>query len=349
MRDIRQTFSTDKEFSDYFKSLKWTEGITGRRPNLLNDECMKIILADKLDTRFLASLLAAIIRTDVKSIEILDVSAKRRYLSDREIYFDILANIDGTIVNIEVQLAYQKYFDLRSFWQISSIFSDNANVIYNDLVKEGKTRIRHDEFLGRLPKVICINLCGFNIDKDDADYFWHFGMVDLNRRDRRIVPEAEIIFLELPKFKRLFENTEIAAIDNPLDIWLYFFVLCDTKEKLEEFLSLHKELFTEYEEKIEEVSTMPDFVTRYNQSLINNIVFMTPAEELEYLQEALAANKCVCQVKNTAFGLEKIQHPSTPNRRKSSFFSLGVMTKASQSSCDAMPRLRIAVVEPFGL
>ena len=50
-------------------------------------------------------------------------------------------------------------------------------------------------------------------------------------------------------------------------------------------MSAHGGLYREYERKIEEVSAMPDFVTSYNESLINSIVFMTPAEELEYLEE----------------------------------------------------------------
>ena len=33
---------------------------------------------------------------------------------------------------------------------------------------------------------------------------------------------------------------------------------------------------------------MPDFVTSYNESLINTIYFMTPAEELETLKDTIA-------------------------------------------------------------
>ena len=32
LKDIRSTFSSNKEFKEYFAAQKWTEGIGGRRP-----------------------------------------------------------------------------------------------------------------------------------------------------------------------------------------------------------------------------------------------------------------------------------------------------------------------------
>ena len=117
---------------------------------------MKIILADKNDTRFLASLIAAVIDKAM---------AARHFVDDRQVYFDILAKVDGIYVNFEIQLSYQKYYDLRCFWHISSIFYDNANTAYFGMKGEGKTKIGHNEFFEKMPKLTSINFCGFNIDK----------------------------------------------------------------------------------------------------------------------------------------------------------------------------------------
>jgi hypothetical protein len=248
---------------------------------------MKIILADKSDTKFLAFLLAAVMGCGVNDIEILDVKIEKKFLFDRHIYLDILAKVEGALINFEVQLTYQKYFDLRCFWQLSAIFQNNANMVHQDMKKSGLTRISHDEFFEKLPKTVSISFCGFNIDKDDPDYIWRFGLVDLERMDRRMVPEVEFYLIELPKFKKLFDNTDAADLKTPLEKWLYFFVMCDTKEKLERFLDLNEDIFKEYENKIERVSQMLDFLDRYTMNMYDLVEFMTPAEELEYFKTKL--------------------------------------------------------------
>ena len=125
---------------------------------------------------------------------------------------------------------------------------------------------------------------GFNIDAADPHYVWRMGLADLERKDRRMLSGVEIILIELPKFKRLFEHADVNELQTPLEKWLYFLIMCNTKEKLERFLSVNPAYFSEYESKIERVSTMDDFTVRYRKSLVNTIEFMTPAEELEYFK-----------------------------------------------------------------
>ena len=170
--------------------------------------------------------------------------------------------------------------------------------MYFELKSGGKTKINHNEFFEKIPKLISINFCGFNIDKDDPGYKWRFGLVELERESRRMVPEVEIYFIELPKFKRRYETARVEELNDPLDKWLYFFVLCDTKEKLEKFINLNKGLFDEYEEKIERVSEMQEFVERYRSSLTNTIIFMTPAEELDEMKSELEIKNKEIEAKN---------------------------------------------------
>ena len=100
--------------------------------------------------------------------------------------------------------------------------------------------------------VVSINFLGFFVDEEAPQYLWEFGFVEKRKLSYTMVKEVEIYFIELPKFKKLFEDVEPEQLSNDLEKWLYFFVLCYNKDKLNAFLQDTKdEVFLENEKKIE--------------------------------------------------------------------------------------------------
>ena len=113
--------------------------------------------------------------------------------------------------------------------------------------------------------------------------------MDVTRLNRTAVSENEIFFIELPKFRSLNADKGPAELTTQLDYWLYFFVMCDDKAKLENFLDNRERIFLEYENHIEEASRQMDFITRYENSIFFMLesMIMTPAEERDFYKEEL--------------------------------------------------------------
>jgi hypothetical protein len=288
IKDIRSTFSKDKEFSKYFASRRWTQGLHGRRPNLLSDVAFKHIIGDVFGKEFLAALVAAALGKKVSGVEILSTHVKAfSYLFDRQVWLDILANVGGVYTNIEIQLLLEKYYDLRCFLQTCAIMSNASNDIYQAMKTEGETKIRHDDLFSKIPKFISINFLGFYVDEADAGYRWDFIFRDKTRPERSAIPEVEIIFIELPKFWKQFRSASSKDMKTDLERWLYFYVMCDERGKLEDFLDHNDKIFLKYEERIEEVSKMENFVERYENSTFFKLMamVMTPEEERDSYKE----------------------------------------------------------------
>ena len=98
MKDIRETFSIDKNFTAFFASQKWSDGIQGRRPNLLNNEAFQYMMGRKFDYDYAAALIAAVLSKNVSSVEVLDTTVKTPELMDRPMTLDLLVMLDGQLV-----------------------------------------------------------------------------------------------------------------------------------------------------------------------------------------------------------------------------------------------------------
>ena len=247
------------------------------------------MMGRKFDYDYAAALIAAVLSKNVSSVEVLDAAVKTPELMDRPMSLDLLVMLDGQLVNVEIQLLYEKFYDLRCFMQLCALLQDRLHTMYQDMKGAGRKKIRHDTIYGQLPKVISINILGFYIDKEDPNYLWQFKFVDVKRLNRTAVSEIEIFFIELPKFRSLNADKGPAELKTQLDYWLYFFVMCDDKVKLENFLDNRERIFLEYENHIEEASKQMDFITRYENSIFFMLesMIMTPAEERDFYKEEL--------------------------------------------------------------
>ena len=225
MKDIRSTFSSDKEFTVQFAAQKWTEGIEGRRPNLLSDVAFQYMMGKNINYNYAAALIAAVLEKDASNVEILDTVVKTPELMDRPLILDLLVMLDGQLVNVEIQLLHEVFYDLRCFMQMSALLQDRLHSTYQELKSAGRKKIRHDTIYGQVPRAISINFLGFYVDKGDPSYFWQFKFIDVRRLNRFAVPEVEMFFIELPKFYRMYADKRITDLNTPLDHWLYFFVM----------------------------------------------------------------------------------------------------------------------------
>jgi len=119
---------------------------------LLWDEAFKRIFGNKNETAYLIRLLAAVLDKQVNAVEVLDVKVDGpRMLNDRQVYLDVLARVDGELVNVEVQLRLERYYDFRCFWHLCALMHEAVNSLYQQWKREGKSSIRHDELYGQLP------------------------------------------------------------------------------------------------------------------------------------------------------------------------------------------------------
>jgi len=270
-----------------FAAQKWTEGIEGRRPNLLSDVAFQYMMGKNSNYNFAAALIAAVLEKDASNIEILDTVVKTPELLDRPLILDLLVMLDGELVNVEIQLLHEIFYDLRCFMQMCALLMDRLHTTYQELKSAGKTKIRHDTIYGQVPKAISINFLGFYVDKSDPFYLWQFKFVDVRRLNRIAAPEIEMFFIELPKFFQMYADKCITDLKTPLERWLFFYVMCFDKQKLKDFLDNSEGLFMEYEKQIEDASRQMDFITRYENSIFYLIesMIMSPAEERDSYRE----------------------------------------------------------------
>jgi replicative superfamily II helicase len=109
-----------------------------------------------------------------------------------------------------------------------------------------------------------------------------------------------MIFIELPKFWKMFSADAPKEMETDLDKWMYYYVMCDDQLKLEDFLSKNDAVFQEYEEKVEEAAKMQTFIQRYESSPFHKLMsmLMTPEEEMEMVKSELEKTKKELEAKD---------------------------------------------------
>ena len=125
---------------------------------------------------------------------------------------------DGTVVNLEIQVAKQEYMGRRSLYYWSRL--------YNEL-KSG-------EEYTELKRTVTINILDFNLfeKKKYPSYHSCFGVYDL-KTGNQLTMDCELHFLELPKWhlKKVKET-------NRLERWLSYFSKKTSLQELEEIAML---------------------------------------------------------------------------------------------------------------
>ena len=136
---------------------------------------------EKIIAAFISDLLE-IPRQDIKAIYINNVELAPEYLDQKFSRLDIKMDVNGKIVNIEMQVNREPAFKERTLFYWAKLYSEE--------LKTG------DEY-GELKQTICINIINFDLFDCD-DYHSHFRILE-NERNELLTDKFAIHFFELKK------------------------------------------------------------------------------------------------------------------------------------------------------
>ena len=183
----------------------------------MNDALFKNIFAKNNDITL--SLINSVFEFQgsdlISDIEFIDRNLDADEEDGKESRLDLLGRSpDGTIINLEIQVAKQEYMGRRSLYYWSRL--------YNEL-KSG-------EEYTELKRTVAINILDFNLfdKKTYPNYHSCFGVYDI-KTGNKLTSDCEIHFLELPKW-----HLKSVKETNRLERWLSYFSKKTTVKELEE-------------------------------------------------------------------------------------------------------------------
>ena len=189
--------------------------------NRMNDALFKNIFAQNSDITL--SLINSVFEFQgtalITDIEFIDRNLDAEEDDGKESRLDLLGRSpDGTVINLEIQVAKQEYMGRRSLYYWSRL--------YNEL-KSG-------EEYTELKRTVTINILDFNLfeKKKYPSYHSCFGVYDL-KTGNQLTSDCELHFLELPKW-----NLKTVKETNRLERWLSYFFKKTTVAELEEIAML---------------------------------------------------------------------------------------------------------------
>ena len=137
---------------------------------------------------FISDLLE-IPRKDIKAVYIDNVELVPEYLDQKFSRLDIKMDVDGRIVNIEMQVNREPDFKDRTLFYWSKLYSEELKV---------------GEEYGELKQTICINIINFDLF-DCEDYHSNFRIFENERREL-LTDKFSIHFFELKKLGKFKRN-----------------------------------------------------------------------------------------------------------------------------------------------
>ena len=114
-----------------------------------------------------------------------NVELAPQYLNQKFSRLDLKMNVDGKIVNIEIQVNRETYFKERTLFYWSKLYSGELG--------------SGDDY-GKLKQTICINIINFNLF-DCEEYHSHFKILE-NYRGEQLTDKFSIHFFELKKVNK---------------------------------------------------------------------------------------------------------------------------------------------------
>ena len=187
----------------------------------MNDALFKNVFAQNSDITL--SLINSVFEFQgsvlISDIEFIDRNLDAEEDDGKESRLDLLGrSSDGTIVNLEIQVAKQGYMGRRSLYYWSRL--------YNEL-KSG-------EEYTELKRTVAINILDFNLfdRKKYPSYHSCFGVYDI-KTGNQLTSDCELHFLELPKW-----NLKTVKETNRLERWLSYFSKKTAVKELEEIAML---------------------------------------------------------------------------------------------------------------
>ena len=171
--------------------------------NLKNDIIFQTFFARKGNEEFLIDFLNALLKTNIKSIEIREeVNLERLSREEKGGRLDLQATLeDGTIVSIEMQLKNEYNFEERTTLYAGKVIS-----------RETERGTDYED----IKQIIMINILGFNM-LDVEDYISETAIVLDKHRDYEVLTGIKWYFIELPKFRK--QNPDM---NEKINQWIAF-------------------------------------------------------------------------------------------------------------------------------
>jgi len=139
---------------------------------------------EKIIAAFISDLLE-IPRNDIKAIYINNVELAPEYMDQKFSRLDIKMDVNGKIVNIEMQVNREPAFKERTLFYWAKLYSEE---------------LKTGEEYGELKQTICINIINFDLF-DCEDYHSNFRILE-NERKELLTDKFAIHFFELKKLSK---------------------------------------------------------------------------------------------------------------------------------------------------
>ena len=159
------------------------------------DIIFKRVFGNANNERIIAAFVSDLLdipRESIKAIYINNVELTPEYYSQKFSRLDLKLNVDGRIVNIEMQVNSEPDFKERTLFYWSKLYSDELNT---------------GEEYAALKQTICVNIINFNLF-DCEDYHSHFRILE-NERGELLTDKFAIHFFELRKLNSCKKNRRI--------------------------------------------------------------------------------------------------------------------------------------------
>ena len=143
---------------------------------------------EKIIAAFISDLLE-IPRKSIKKIYINNVELTPEYLEQKFSRLDLKMDVDGRIINIELQVNKESFFKERTLFYWSKLYSEEL--------------LAGDEYT-ELKQTICINIINFNLFECE-DYHSNFKILESERKEL-LTDKFAIHFFELKKVGKYRKN-----------------------------------------------------------------------------------------------------------------------------------------------
>ena len=174
------------------------------------DVIFKRVFGDANNEDIIAAMISALLeipRENIRKIEIQNVELPPEELEGKFSRLDLKLNVDGRIVNVEMQINYEPDFRERTLFYWSKIYGSD---------------LRAGQAYGDLKQTYCVNIINFNIF-DCEDYHSDFVVMEKNRHEL-LSDKLGIHFFELKKIDNVRKN-------QAMEDWLHL-INAETEEEL---------------------------------------------------------------------------------------------------------------------
>lgn len=163
------------------------------------DIIFKKVFGDEKNEDIIAAFISSLLeipRESIKKVYIENVELPPEQLDQKFSRLDLRLDIDGRLVNIEMQVNRETDFNERTLFYWSKLYSEE---------------LKESEPYSTLKQTICINIINFN-QFSCPDYHSHFKVLETERHEV-LSEKFSIHFFELKKIKS-------AARNKPMEDWL---------------------------------------------------------------------------------------------------------------------------------